>query len=54
MPTSMFSVKTALLLSNVIDVDLWPTTEGPPGPGGCNNLSNSVLESLLYFISPLH
>ena len=26
----------------------------PPGPGGHNNLSNSVLEGLLYFISPLN
>ena len=25
-----------------------------PGPGGHNNLSNSVLEGLLYFISPLY
>ena len=29
-------------------------TKGPPGPGGHNNLSNSVLEGLLYFISPLY
>ena len=28
--------------------------KGPPGPGGHNNLSNSVLEGLLYFISPLY
>ena len=30
-----------------------PQAKGPPGPGGHNNLSNSVLEGLLYFISPL-
>ena len=28
--------------------------KGPPGPGGHNNLFNSVLEGLLYFISPLY
>ena len=27
--------------------------KGPPGPGGHNNLSNSALDGLLYFISPL-
>ena len=26
-----------------------PQAKGPPGPGGHNNLSNSVLEGLLYF-----
>ena len=31
-----------------------PQAKGPPGPGGHNNLSNSVLEGLLYFISPLY
>ena len=31
-----------------------PQSKGPPGPGGHNNLSNSVLEGLLYFISPLY
>ena len=33
---------------------LQPQAKGPPGPGGCNSLSNSVLEGLLYFISPLY
>ena len=31
-----------------------PQAKGPPGPGGHNNLSNSVLEGLLYFISLLN
>ena len=31
-----------------------PQPKGPSGPGGHNNLSNSVLEGLLYFISPLY
>ena len=30
-----------------------PQAKGPPGAGGCNNLSHSLLEGLLYFISPL-
>ena len=31
-----------------------PQAKGLPGSGGHNNLSNSVLEGLLYFISPLN
>ena len=31
-----------------------PQAKGPPGPGRHNNLSNSALAGLLYFISPLY
>ena len=31
-----------------------PQAKGPPGSGGCNNLSRSALEGILYFISPTY